>query len=65
MCKNQIKLHFPNLDIDHMEINPDLVEEGDGDDEVDGDETLVKDPIPSGNQTSPIDKEKVDRPGQD
>ena len=52
LCKKQIKLRFPDLDIDNMEIDPNLAEEGDGDGKVDGDATLVEDPIPLGNQTS-------------
>ncbi|XP_057496282.1 uncharacterized protein LOC130781195 [Actinidia eriantha] len=51
LCKKQIKLRFPDLDIDNMEIDPNLAEEGDDDGKVDGDATLVEDPIPLGNQT--------------
>ncbi|GFZ19858.1 hypothetical protein Acr_28g0005630 [Actinidia rufa] len=56
--KKQIKLRFPDLSIGNMEIDPDLANEGDGDGEVDGDETLVKDRIPLGNQTSPVEGDK-------
>ena len=36
LCKTQIKLRFPDLNIDDMKIDPDMAEDGVGDDDVDG-----------------------------
>ena len=57
LCEKQITLHFPDLDIDDMEIDPDLAEEID-EGEVDGDAILAKDP-PFANQ-NPLGKKDTD-----
>ena len=44
LCKKQ-RLHFPNLDIDDMQINPDLGNR-DEDAEVNEDETAIQDATP-------------------
>ncbi|GFZ03453.1 hypothetical protein Acr_16g0000770 [Actinidia rufa] len=60
LCKKQIKLGFPNIDIDDMQVDLDLAEEGDEDAVVDRDETAVQD------QVSPIEggKKGITLPGQ-
>ncbi|GFZ09947.1 hypothetical protein Acr_21g0005460 [Actinidia rufa] len=57
LCKKQIKLHFPNLNIDDLKIDLDLAEEVD-EGEVDGDATLADDP-PMCNQNS-LGKKEAD-----
>ena len=42
MCKKQISLRFPDLNIEDMQIDPNLVD-GDEDAEVNEDETTVHD----------------------